>query len=565
MSKENTSFSFRCPVHQSPGAIAHTFNYEPNISIKIDGIFKEIVGDEINAEERLMHYPVFPSTWTKIEGEYYQVDTEPPIFYVFYIESSEKTFANIQEMYEEIENYFIANTIGEYNVDVSDTTTVSGSDTGFGSDLLIDMLDNIKRSFDWRDKQTLTPHGLIWFPKKYWKLDTSSWDNYIDQLDQLFTHINSVEVKNLIKHDGLVISPNVPSVRKSLVKLKPIEDLTIDLFFNGRKFFSRERTDYTPIIGRYQAHNYKYGSVYRLAPIDGKFMPVYEREKGKKANPDNIIADILYKFNNYFQISQLKGAYFNPWYAQMIESGLPLVEPLFNYTQTIYNSIIRQINRGKILDIGCGAMGQYHRSLNNNNLVEYIGLDLDLAKLHEAQVKVKYDEKYKFVLLDINHRWNKQNDRFPNDIWNTYFYNMGKLNQKFDSIISVFSSQYANQSKQSWANYVNEINFRSKPGTKLFIMWINHQLDTDTYTDTEASIKYHKYDPNNNTLDVNLPHRESHSEFGLGNEIRETFLRDRTNKWRIDNTIVPTIPEINKDLPIYSYIRLVDWIVLEKI
>ena len=97
-----------------------------------------------------------------------------------------------------------------------------------------------------------------------------------------------------------------------------------------------------------------------------------------------------------------------------------------------------------------------------------------------------------------------------------------------------------------------------------------HQLYTDdSDTDTEASIKYHKYHPNNNTLDVNLPHRESHSEPGLGNEIRETFLRDRTNKWRIDNTIVPTIPEINfdmcKDLPIYSYIRMVDWIVLEKI
>jgi hypothetical protein len=571
MSRSN-SLSFRCPVHQSPGAIAHTFNYEPNISIKIDGIFKEIIGDHINNLERDQHYPVFPQTWTKIEGEYYEVDGKIGIFYVFYIESSEKIFENIQQMYEEIENYFIANTLGEY--DHAETET--------DLDIQNDIVRNIRKSFEWRDKNSVKLNGLIWFPKKYWKLDTSSWNNYIDQLDQLFKFINSDEVKDIISHDGLVISPNVPSAKKSLVKLKPIEDLTIDLFFNGKRFFSRERTDYTQIIGKYDSRNYKYGSVYRLAPTRQqsnnhskpiyKFMPVYEREHGKRANPDNIIADILYKFNNYFQISQLKGVYFNPWYAQTIESGFPIMQPLFDYTQTIYNSVIRQINRGLILDIGCGAMGQYHRSLENNHLIEYVGLDLDMAKLHEAQVKVKYSEKYKFVLMDINHRWNRQNERFPNNIWRTYFHNMATLGKQFDSIISVFSSQYANLSKESWLNYVNEINYRSKSGTKLFIMWINHEMaETETETKTEsyeadlAKPIYHTYNSETNTMDIRLPHREAHTEPGLGNEIRNTFLKDKKNRWVIDKSINPTIPVLDKKQPIYSYAKMVDWIVMVKV
>lgn len=38
---------------------------------------------------------------------------------------------------------------------------------------------------------------------------------------------------------------------------------------------------------------------------------------------------------------------------------------------------------------------------------------------------------------------------------------MVKLNQQFDNIISIFSSQYANVSKTTWNDYINEINFRS--------------------------------------------------------------------------------------------------------
>ena len=221
-------------------------------------------------------------------------DTDPPILYVFYIESSEKNFASLEEMYQEIETYFIANTSdSKISADFLEKSTIAE-----------DILYNIEESFKWRDLNTKEAKGLIWFPKKYWKLDTDSWNTYIDQLDHLFQFVNRPETKLIINHDGLVISPNVPTLKKSLVKLKPKEDLTIDLFFNGRKFFSRERTDYSAIIDKYNPLDYDPKAVYRLAPNpNNKFIPVYKREVGKKPNPDNIISDILFGFSQDSRIN----------------------------------------------------------------------------------------------------------------------------------------------------------------------------------------------------------------------------------------------------------------------
>jgi SAM-dependent methyltransferase len=549
-----TSFSFRCPVHQSPGAIAHSFNYEPYISLKIDGIFQKV--SPINHNN---FYPVFPITWTKIEGECYQVDNKPPILYVFYIESSEQSFSNLAEMYKEIKTYFLDNTN-------TDTDSDEIADLDDKSSINEDMIHNIRESFKWRDSNTVSPRGLIWFPKKYWKLDVSCWNTYIDQLDDLFNFVNTNDMRSIVSHDGLVISPNIPTQKKSLVKLKPKEDLTIDLFFNGRKFFSNERTDYSAIIDNYRASDYDYGSVYRLVPnANNKFIPAYKREPTKKPNPDNIIGDIIFKLNNYFEISQLKDLYETPWYGDLINSGLSEMRPVFEYTQQIYNSVLSQMNRGTVLDIGCGSMGQYHKHFISGVTTQYVGLDLDLAKLHESQVKVKYDSRFKFVLGDISYRWNKFNERFNHNIWNTYYYNMVKLNQRFDNIISVFSSQYANTNSETWANYIGEINFRSKPGTRLFIMWI----DSSKIVDTTKS-RFYSSDPESNILNINLPHRPPHSEPKLGSII-DYFIGSESNplnpkkKWVIDRTINIDVPPINHEFEISQYMNLINWTVFVKI
>jgi len=536
LKKSNT---FRLPVHQSPAAIAHSFSeeYEPYISLKIDGVFNELK-DTSNYHK---YYPIFPESWTKIEGELYQ----DKIFYVFYIEK-EQSFDSLEQMYSEIENYFLDSIDNEIKL-ISDSIIEN------------DILNNIKQSLNWRDTKI---NDIIWFPKKYWKLDISNWNNYIIQLDRLFNFVESDVVKSVIYHDGLVISPNKISKKKSLIKLKPRNELTIDLFFNGKRFYSRERTDYSNLIAKYNYKDYRPKSIWRLAPNNnGKYYPVYERELGKRPNPDNIIQDILHKFNNYFDIKQLLNLNYKPWYGKLNKDGLDEVLPLMQYSQNIINSILPFMNNGSVLDIGCGSLGQYHHHFLNQNLIEYIGLDIDLAKLHQSQVKVAYNNKFKFVLCDISYKWNLQNKRFPNNIWNTYYKNLTDLsiNKKFDNIISIFSSQYANINDEIWNNYVNEINIRSKRNTNLFIIWINYDKST-----TEQS-KYYKYNKKTNQMDINLTHREPHIEPGLGNSLIESFISN--NKWKINQSIKiqSNIVDIMDDLPINEYIKLIDWIVLKKI
>jgi hypothetical protein len=521
------SLSFRCPVHQSPAAIAHSFNYEPYISLKIDGIFTKIDKDKYSK-----YYPIFPEYWTKIEGELY----ENKILYIFYIET-DLGFSNLQEMYEEIKKYFYDSISNQISLETSDN-------------ILDDIKINIESSLNWLDINSEI--NYLWFPKKYWKLDTTSWNSYIDQLNLIYNFVEDELITNLIKHDGLVISPNIPSHKKSLIKLKPKKDLTIDLFYNGKTFLSINKTDYKNIITKYKYSDYEFRAIYRLEPTKtGLYKPIYKREPGKKANPDNIIQDILYKHDNYFDILQLKDLYESPWYGDFNESGLDEVLPLLQYTQNIYNDIIKDMNDGNILDIGCGSMGQYYKLLNNNKLINYVGLDLDLSKLHEAQVKVSYDQRFKFVLFDICHKWNKQNSRFSNNLWSHYFLNMIKSLNKFNNIISVFSSQYANVDKSTWDNYVQEINTRSISGTKIFIMFI----DSDKIKNES---KYYKYDIETNRLTINLPHRKTHIEPGLSEkQIIESF-----NNWSVINK--HSSNNIYETLEINQYIELINFVVLIK-
>ena len=157
------SLSFRCPVTQSPSLIAHTFNYEPFISLKIDGLFCDV-----DSKKYKDYNPVFPSHWTKVEGEYYETPNHPPILYVFHIQSSDKIFDSLSEMYAEIESYFIAKS--GYGAKQPPVAAQS---------IQADMIANIQHSYSWRDIQPQPSQTVCWFPKKYWKLDNSSWNNYL--------------------------------------------------------------------------------------------------------------------------------------------------------------------------------------------------------------------------------------------------------------------------------------------------------------------------------------------------------------------------------------------------
>jgi len=535
--KKITSFIYAS--NATPCALSNIYLHTPYISLKVDGIFMSIEKSEYNN-----FYPVFPPEWTKIEGEYYEFPNGYSILYLLYIEVNGVRKMRLEDMYNEIETYFLDQLSGilhpYYDVD---------------DDIIINrMYNNIDQSIMWLNQNI--DNKMIWWPKKYFKLDTHSWNDYIDQLDYLFNSINSQKMLKLIKQDGLILTPT-KLLKNNLVKIKKRNDLSINLYFTGNNFCSKQKKSYTDLIEINNIQLEK-NTVYKcILNENGKYIPTYKKIN-KKADNSYDIDITVYLYNNYFYLGQLKDQYVSPWFSKLITKGIDEIIPLLQYVDNINDSIIPYLNYGIVLDIGCGSMGRYTKHfVNSENLIKYIGFDIDLIKLNEAYVKVNYDKRFNYVLMDITNKWSKQNNCILHDLWDTYYKNMINLDDKVDNIISIYSSQYANISSSKWLDYINDINNVSKSGTNLFIMWIDY-----TKIIAEKNNKYVKYDNINNILTVNLPHRNQHVEFGLSEkEIIDSF----DDKWIINKTLMCKINKSNDTKEdITDYINLNNFIILTK-
>lgn len=530
--------TFKAPHHQSPENIAYSFTYQPYVSIKIDGVFHSV-----KIFEKKKYFPIFPYDWIQIEGEYYEFPNGNKILYIFYVQSNKKKLDTLELISTEIENTFI--NLTKFN---KKSSSIKIEDQ---------LRDNIEKSIEWIDinKKNKT-QSILWFPKKYCKLDTSSWNKYILQLDSIFNYCHTKIITNLIKHDGIVVTPNISKPKNTIIKIKPIEEMTIDLMFDGKTFVSSDGTSYKDYIYDKNMSNYKVGTTYRLGPRkDGKYIVYAEREKWKKPNSDGLVIAIFYRVNNFFEIKQLLDLYINPWYGNMNLSEIDKVIPLFKFSQSIYIQILSSLNTGNILDIGCGSMGQYHKTLLNPQLKQYIGMDIDLVKLHEAKINTEFSGIFNFLLFNYAYSWDKQDEYFPNHLWNTYYKNLVNYNILFDNIISIFAVQYANQTLESWNMFVDAINKRTKKGAKLFFIW----LDLDKINKNN---EYYQLSSNKKEITITLPHRDKHTEPTLGyKQIYNSFSKKWSHNKQLEK--IKSI-DIDTSVPIYKYIQAINWIVLEK-
>lgn len=538
----NNKITYRFPITQTPQSIAFMISQNPYISLKIDGLFKRVTPHEYH-----LYYPPIPHHWTNVEGEYYYDDKlDKYILYIFNINTQNKKSNinhNVGDMYHEIETFFEKSThfkIKSKNKNINE-----------------DMLQNINNSFEWVSKYNGSK--ICWFPKKYWKLITTSWNAYIDQLNSIFNYALTIDI---IKHDGLVITPKFKSSNLNLIKLKPKNEMTIDLLYKNGDWLSYENISYKHLVEE-SSIKLDNGGVYRLEPINNSqlYKVREKREPGKKPNGDNVVKYILYIFNNYFTINQLKNNLLQPWYGKVLYKNLDKLDLLFKFTQGKYKKIImdHKINSGTVYDFGCGKMGNYCKILLDGTITEYTGFDIDLQILHKASLELdKYKNKppFKFILFNIAQPWDKQNAYFFNDLWDTFYKNALNLEKLVDNFLSIFSIQYANISTNSWNTFIEEVNKRAKDKiTKFFIMFID--LDK---IDKKKHNTFAKYN-HNNTLTITLPHRPPHNEPAIGmSQIQSSF----SDGWEIlemsnaaDFTHLPIVY-------ISDYINLVSWIVLQK-
>lgn len=577
---------FRFPHHQSPELLADLFKNNPCVSIKIDGVFHRVSGDRRN------YFPPLPSDWRIVEGELFEINNRKVLFVFNIVFARSQKFMNLMNIFDAASEAFRKN----YDSYPS-SKRISMNTDAIASDMKND-INFANKIFE--DESRDHVDRIFWYPKKYWKLDTRSWNNYIDQVSQLFSFVHSPDILSLLKHDGLVLTPSRIPLKSSIMKLKPKHEMSIDLKWkcdeNSSKnqnskgqFLSSDNIDYTDIIHVDESFIGENNRVYRLYPqqFTMRFTVGEIREPFKKANSSPHVDEICYKIANYFEVSQLKDCFLTPWYADVIRDGIQSMVPLFLYTQTIQKYFISALcqrsllrdqcsNGCRVLDLGCGSVGQYESSLSDA-ISSFVGLDIDLAKLEQGSAKFNHNQKYSFILMDLTRPWNveNQNHTFPNKIWETYYWNKAqKYLEKapFDVILSIFASQYANKSQETWSSYVNEINCHSQKGTLFFIMWVDSdryydavQSKNNCYKNPYISVNAMVTNESRGTITVNLPHRSQHSEPSLGwHDMVNGFLVDKN--WVVDSeTSFENVETLFPNCDIGLYAELINWVVLRKI
>lgn len=396
---------------------------------------------------------------------------------------------------------------------------------------------NTGAAYPWEGEEKINKHVINckWVPKLYIDLmpyiqqtnlsHIDKWNLYVKTLDNILRLITTPRNRDIIKHDGLVITPNPPN-KCCLVKIKPKEEMTIDLKYNGNgQFSSGEGEDATNVIdiSFIEGIHLDEGSVYRCYPNERSlFIPREKREEGKSANGLNHCYEIQRLHRTYFNLSELVDIYKSPpWYVGE-EIDREQLKHLYAYSQEIYKAYIHLIvekykndRNLSILDIGCGSAGQYAREFNEWT-GGYLGIDIDISKLAEGKQKfqkLQGSRNYvEFIPINISIPWEKNiQDRYFNDqgLWRKYYGNNfdkylnisdassassaagggaggSSADKIFKIVLSIFSSHYSNNTKTEWDQYVREINDRTEPGSELFIIF----LDTDKIETKQNDPRY---------------------------------------------------------------------------
>jgi len=485
---------YKKPKLFNPNNIAYIYNHFPLITIKADGIFKELLLNENNFYPNISKEHNIKS----LIGEFYN---DSNLLLVFGIKFNNDDILTIYDMNLFLDKLY-NNNLFNYGSSIIDQI-----------DERINLINNLKKN--------INNNGIInWFPKGYFSISNyissnyfsqESFNDFINNLYTVFNHLIKLNDNKILLNDGLIITPNKAHQKNMFnIKIKPLKYLTIDINitfqFNNKKYkyLTGDHIDVSKYI--YEKKNIKlnYNKIYRCYPIyvDKKlfFEPIEIRYDKFKANNFDIINEYIYLINNYFNIINLKNFYISPWYINKNNNYNDYMINIIDYCNYYRKSIINHINGlfFNVLDIGCGNFKTFTNLLtnNNHNIDYYIGLDIDLSILYKAK-KNKNNKnninKCEFLYYDIN---KSILENYNNHLILTYYIDIFKdafyNNKKYNYILSFFSLSYIDDIKK-FINFINSITISGS-------YWIIQNLDSDRLKE-----KSNIYEINDNKIIIKLP------------------------------------------------------------
>ena len=385
------------------------------------------------------------------------------------------------------------------------------------------------------------------YPKAAWKIKLN--DEFINCL------INDNKNENsLVPYDGYILS-QYNGERE--LKLKPLQDQTIDLYYNSKMntLCDRDNHSWNHLLKLSEKSKYQSNKIYRFSPIlnnsniEFKF-DGYRFDK-KKANPNKIVNNIIsYIRSNLLNNKLVKGEIYYPSKQKKVNTNWKEITDIQNQH---LNSFLKKLipNKNKDwLDLGCGS-GRLLKFIKKYDISSYTGIDIDLNQLvmglnnldssikNENTQYVNIDNK-RFIYGDLKKEWNNENylwDSVDND--NIIF------ERKFDYVICNFSIPHF-IGDTYWEN-INKITTKE---SLLLFNCVNNKIKTTEWRDKDSYLKY-----GDNKVQFKFPIHTNELEEEY---ISEDMINNYCTKygWEIDVLMTP--PGDNLD-------SFYNWYILKKL
>jgi len=318
-------------------------------------------------------------------------------------------------------------------------------------------------------------------PKLYLKISETSKLDIIKKLNNYFPMIN-------YPTDGWVVSP---TDCKYSAKIKPLNQMTIDLRFKKGNFFDSNNNIYC-----IESSNAKNNRIYRCHFNKNKWMAREERPDKKYPNSKYIIEIIQNQINFKMNLDTIDNSILYNVYYSYKEN---INQDIFGFLSHLKQYNINWLSECKdktVLDVGCGKSSSIigWRKIEPKNIV---GIDIDPICIFKSTI---LSNSNNYLWFNLNKDWNIRSQKsYFGKIWeDTQLFKMNNLLQSFDYIIFNFSIHYTTD----YINLIKNLNNRCNKGTIMKFNWIDYK-----------NISIFDIKIEDDTVSVNLPWKtDTHTE-----------------------------------------------------
>lgn len=320
---------------------------------------------------------------------------------------------------------------------------------------------------------------IKWYPKFSCKYMSTSNINIHKEFVQKIILEQDTAINDLIQNsepfkcDGLILTP-LDGGRE--IKIKPKSLMTIDLYFDGKKWTDRNKYDWSNIIVKTKTP-IKDGRIYRCYPNKSftKFTVGEFRYDKKKPNPfyivDNIVTMIGYDWNQ--DINHMETFYYDSPKKITSQTLINTIKSQVDNLTTQITTLEPEINKSW-LDLGCGR-GKLIPIIKKYNPKHYLGLDVDVKQLIKGiQYHDENQDTYVFNPCNLSGNWENSSIK-----WHQI-----NTNIKYDYIVANFALMHF--CNDSFWSQLNEI---VHPETKFIFNIVSPPDGIDNWSESESYLR----------------------------------------------------------------------------